>query len=250
MLAPITREAKLVYVLLVMHVDRRDEDNRLAWPTQQRLAYLLGYKRVESIDRYVRELESIGAVTVERGRHPSQPLRKRNYYTVRLAGDPAPTGQTLSVWDVRAGLDEEIPVGDGTLSQSGSVTTDPWVSVMLEASSVPEPDPSRVREPYPDAAGEPARDGVEVEVVDEEPSEEENTLPAPKIGAGVSEIPTEYRYPRKVLEPEAPCSVASCVKGVLKLEVSAAYPWGMCYCPEHYDLKGWLPPWLFKNDYR
>jgi hypothetical protein len=93
MLAPISLGAKMLYVLLLMHVDRRDPNNRRAWPSRASLARMANFSRPQTVDQYIAELELIGAVRVERGgRHELQPLRRQNYYHVVLPCDPAPTG--------------------------------------------------------------------------------------------------------------------------------------------------------------
>lgn len=234
MLAPISREAKLVYVFLVMHVDRSDPDNRLAWPTQARLAHMLGYRRVESIDRYIRELESIGAVMVERTRNPTQPLRKRNFYTVRLASDPAPSGQILSVWDVRAGLDEPVPDQPRTLLESGSVSVKPSPVDADTAPKRPEPDPAGVGQPDLDGVREPHQGREEVEVVTEEGSDKEEHLPAPKIGAvarSKQSKPAESTWHRARLA--TPCQFSGCGGvGYYAIPSSNEHPGGLLRrCP-------------------
>lgn len=188
MLAPISREAKLLFVLLLMHVDRTDEANRLAWPTRARLASMMGYSKPQSIDPYVDELEKLGAIAVVRGRHPSQPLRKRNYYTVALATDGAPMrpGLMLSVWENRDGLDEPVSAGEsgGPLQRTSAVATvepDPEV----RPSGRPEVRPSGPREVPPS--------GQEVEVVEVEVPEEEE-----KIFGWRALTVTHYRWMPKI----------------------------------------------------
>lgn len=128
LLAPISPGAKLIHCLLVMHVNREDAANRKAWPTRETLAEMAGFSRPQSIDKYLAELEAVGAVRVERGRHPSQPLRKRNYYFVVLVDDAAPMGTgiaDLSLVDFYARTAHEDPGHDGSALERTSVTPDP-----------------------------------------------------------------------------------------------------------------------------
>lgn len=128
LLARISPGAKLIYCLLVMHVNRENAENRKAWPTRETLAEMAGFSRPQSIDKYLAELEAIGAIRVERGRHPSQPLRKRNYYFVVLVDDAAPMGTgiaDLSLVDFYARTAHEDPGHDGSALERTSVTPDP-----------------------------------------------------------------------------------------------------------------------------
>jgi len=80
-LAPgLSPQAKALYWHLAMHVSMTREDDWV-WPSQEVLAKWLGFNRVQSITRYVEELEAIGAVDREIVRYAGG-MRQRCRYTV------------------------------------------------------------------------------------------------------------------------------------------------------------------------
>lgn len=181
-LTPISPQAIAVYTVLAGHVNQTDPANREAWPTQKRIAAMLGFKDPDSVHQYIRELENVEAITVRRGRHPLQPMRKRNYYTVRLAFDPAPdSAPTLMFADFTHELDgdefDDVPAGgDGTRLEPGSVVDQPTSGAASVASEGTEPGYNRVREPDQDRASEPGPSRVELEAVDLEAGDKEAVL--------------------------------------------------------------------------
>jgi hypothetical protein len=62
-LAPITPPAKALYALLVAHTNSLRGDG-IAWPGMDTMAVILGYSRRQSVSRYVRELQRLGALEV------------------------------------------------------------------------------------------------------------------------------------------------------------------------------------------
>lgn len=180
MLSDVSPQAKALYVLLVMHVMLSpNKKNRLAWPTQKRLAKLLKVKKTDSVATYTTELEKIGAVTVRRGRKPGRPLVKQNFYTVKLGADAPPKGYVgnVSVWDDRFDMEGEPAGQPGTPSE--------WGSVGVETS---EPHCEGVREPHPDGVSEPHCDGVDLEVLDLEVFDLEETQDLSlRVGAPVTD---------------------------------------------------------------
>lgn len=78
-LSGVSDRAKALYWLLAMHVNVTRDDGRV-WPVKQTLADLMGINRVANIDRYLSELESVGAIDVVRQRHGG--LRLHNRYVV------------------------------------------------------------------------------------------------------------------------------------------------------------------------
>jgi len=82
LLYPIDPRARLLYELLVMHVNVSRGDNSVS-ATKDSLAEMMGYKKSDSLDPWLKALYSAGLVTVEKKR-TSGGLRDRNTYTVRL----------------------------------------------------------------------------------------------------------------------------------------------------------------------
>lgn len=70
--------AKYLYALLAAHAS---PDRDTVWPGRARLASILGLRRAQSVDPYVRELAAWGAVTVERRQLGG--MRVRNHYRLR-----------------------------------------------------------------------------------------------------------------------------------------------------------------------
>lgn len=159
MVSNISPPAKALFVLLVMHVVRKDPANRQAWPRRERLAAMLGYARPDAIDSRVRELERLGAITVHRGRDPAQPMQRRNTYTVRLAADGMPNEYSgpPSVWDFDEGPGHdgdpcgEVSVTDEANSSGVGVTETP-------NDGSPEAPPGRSPEAPPEGHEEVRRD--------------------------------------------------------------------------------------------
>jgi hypothetical protein len=174
MLADVSNQAKVLYVLLVMHVRLTQPENRLAWPTRRRLARMMRLRREQSVDPYVTELEKLGAITVERGRHPYLKLLRRNYYTVRLPADGAPLAYfgCLSVWedrrDLEPGDDEAAGQSGGAVQRTSGEQAGPGPG--SEPSEVRSAAPPEVRLSAPREVRSPAQ---EVEVVDVDIDQEE-----------------------------------------------------------------------------
>lgn len=76
--AGLSPQAVALYTVLLAHVNRQRHDGT-AWPGMDVLAELLGYRRRQSVQPYVRELAALGAVDVE-----AQTTRtgRRNIYIV------------------------------------------------------------------------------------------------------------------------------------------------------------------------
>lgn len=62
-LSGISGNAKALYWHLAMHVNI-DSESLAVWPSRETLANLMGYSRPQSVDKYIDELESIGAIDV------------------------------------------------------------------------------------------------------------------------------------------------------------------------------------------
>ena len=70
--------AKTLYAALMAHVGPGDET---VWPGRDTLAVVLGLRRPQSVDPYVRELRARGVISVERRKLGG--MRVRNHYRVR-----------------------------------------------------------------------------------------------------------------------------------------------------------------------
>jgi hypothetical protein len=73
-------QAKALYWHLAMHVSVTRADDWV-WPSQEVLAEWLGFSRVQSLTRYVDELEAVGALESETIRYAGG-MRQRKRYTV------------------------------------------------------------------------------------------------------------------------------------------------------------------------
>lgn len=63
LLADVSPQAKALYVLLVAHTNSLRGDG-LAWPGMEAMAAILGYRKRQTVGKYVRELEELGAIDV------------------------------------------------------------------------------------------------------------------------------------------------------------------------------------------
>lgn len=93
--ADISMAAKALYQILAAHVN---QERKLAtgdtsvWPSEAMMALAAGYTQERSVRRYVKELEELGAIEVERGRNPYNLMRKQNTYTVHEVPPPGYKG--------------------------------------------------------------------------------------------------------------------------------------------------------------
>lgn len=62
-----TVQAKALYWFLSMHINTQ-RGNTVVWPSRSRMATAIGLKHARSVDRYIRELEALGAINKERKR--------------------------------------------------------------------------------------------------------------------------------------------------------------------------------------
>ncbi len=81
LLSHVSERAKLVYCLLRMHCNGERQDWR-AWPSQKRLADMLGLKKPDGVGVALKELAALGAVRVHVIRHARG---RRNVYIVNEA---------------------------------------------------------------------------------------------------------------------------------------------------------------------
>lgn len=86
-LSGVSDKAVRIYDILRGHINQERNDN-LAWPTLHQIAEmcgLTGKERDKAVRKYIRELETLGAVEVETLRFGPNNMEKRNEYTVHLA---------------------------------------------------------------------------------------------------------------------------------------------------------------------
>lgn len=105
LLAPISDCAVRVYCLLRAHVNHARNDNEV-WPSQEKLAAVLGLSKADKIGEAVKALESIGAV-----RKKWRTGRKGRYtvYVVRLHAPAGWTGLRSAAEDLhRPGVVEQL----------------------------------------------------------------------------------------------------------------------------------------------
>jgi hypothetical protein len=89
--------AHSLYVKLKMHVnqEREREGDTEVWPTRYTLAEMMDYGKVDTLDRYIDQLEQVGAIDVDRRGMPA-----RCYYT--LNDLPADAYCAESRWPIAA----------------------------------------------------------------------------------------------------------------------------------------------------
>lgn len=80
LLAPVTRDAKILYWALAAHISQSRDDSDV-WPTQDQLATLLGYTASKVIRERIKELLEIGAIE-KRTIRTHGGMRQRTIYTV------------------------------------------------------------------------------------------------------------------------------------------------------------------------
>jgi hypothetical protein len=86
--ASISMQAKALYQILAAHVNQERKlavGDTTVWPSEAMMARASGYAQTRSVRAYVKELEALGAIEVERTRNPFNPMRKMNIYTVHEA---------------------------------------------------------------------------------------------------------------------------------------------------------------------
>jgi len=81
LLAPISDRAVRVYGLLRMHVNTKRGDDRV-WPSQMKIAAVLGLAKIDPVGKAVQELVALGAVDT---RYRRTPRGRRLEYRVHLA---------------------------------------------------------------------------------------------------------------------------------------------------------------------
>lgn len=81
--------ARALYDVLAAHLNYERGDSHV-WPTRETLAELMGVKQARSVDKYLKELETAGAIDVIH-RKTSKGMRDRNVYVIHH--DP-PDGYT------------------------------------------------------------------------------------------------------------------------------------------------------------
>lgn len=74
--------AVALYVVLAGHVNQRRGDS-IVWPGMDALAKLLRYKRAQSLEPYLKELQEVGAIDITRRRYANG-MRARNLYTIHF----------------------------------------------------------------------------------------------------------------------------------------------------------------------
>ncbi|AWI32672.1 hypothetical protein [Streptomyces tirandamycinicus] len=89
-------QAIALYCVLAAHVNISRSDS-LVWPTRLAMAEMLGYTRPQSVDKYIKQLEAIGAIDTEDFSRPNGAKGKR--YTVHeTPPDDFDGVHTLSAW--------------------------------------------------------------------------------------------------------------------------------------------------------
>lgn len=111
--AGLTPQAVALYTVLLAHVNRQRHDGA-AWPGMDVLAELLGYRRRQSVQPYVRELSSLGAIDVE-----TQATRagRRNVYIVN---EVPPDGYAGSMSLAEFHAERRARRGWGAVAHDGS----------------------------------------------------------------------------------------------------------------------------------
>ncbi|WP_130291646.1 hypothetical protein [Pseudonocardia sediminis] len=89
LLGGLTPQAVTLYSLLLAHVNRKEGDG-LAWPGLRTLAGMMGFRRHQSVHRYVQELEEVGAISVQRTK--DGPTGNRNVYRINETPEENYTG--------------------------------------------------------------------------------------------------------------------------------------------------------------
>ena len=138
--AGLSPQAQALYTILRAHV--AEGGGSVAFPGQQALADLLGFNRRQSVIRYLRELESAGAITITRrviGR------ARRNVYEIHETPPPDYTGpRTLAQFYERRRAQASSPETTPVREQTTTTNREP----------VGEPN----REPIPEYIPEPIQD--------------------------------------------------------------------------------------------
>lgn len=103
LLAPISKQAKLLYWALKAHVNTSRGDSK-AWPSQDMLAELLGFAPIKDDDAqrrdgrkirpYLKELQAIGAIEAKPGRRYAGQMRQRTVYLIHEEPPPDYEGMT------------------------------------------------------------------------------------------------------------------------------------------------------------
>ncbi len=92
-LSGISPTAHSLWITLKMHVNR-NRDDTLVWPTTVSLALLMNHKRGDKVSGALKELESVGAITIVRKGMP-----RRNLYVVHSVPPAGYRGPTdLKQW--------------------------------------------------------------------------------------------------------------------------------------------------------
>ncbi|WP_260614840.1 hypothetical protein [Streptomyces sp. WAC05292] len=69
-------QAKAVYDVLAMHVNQSRQDD-VVWPTRSTIAEMLGWSREQSPDKYIQQLEAVGAIDTEAFTRPNGAAGKK-----------------------------------------------------------------------------------------------------------------------------------------------------------------------------
>ncbi|MFD0352993.1 hypothetical protein ACFVHW_04475 [Streptomyces sp. NPDC127110] len=97
-------QAKAVYSVLLMHVNRNRGDG-LAWPTRKTIAQMLNWSREQSPDKYLAQLEAVGAIETELfTRHDGSAGIRYYVHQTPPAGYDGPT--SLTEWRDRKRAEE------------------------------------------------------------------------------------------------------------------------------------------------
>ncbi|KIF04164.1 hypothetical protein PL81_20360 [Streptomyces sp. RSD-27] len=89
-------QAKAVYGVLAMHVNVSRRDN-VSWPTRLTIAQMLNWNREQSPDKYIQQLEAVGAIDTEPMTRPNG--AKGKLYVVHQTPPPGFTGPvTVADW--------------------------------------------------------------------------------------------------------------------------------------------------------
>jgi hypothetical protein len=166
-LSTASRNAKLLYWILAAHVNTQRQDGTV-WPSRATLAALMGYTKTESIDPFIKELVTLGAIDVEH-RVKDNGSKDTNVYVVHET-HPSGYAGMIGLSEYYAG---RTPKSGGTPETGGRV-------------------------PPNSGGGVPPKNGYELEVLELDELNEIKTSPSPAIA--VEDLFEDFyaAYPKKV----------------------------------------------------
>lgn len=204
-----------LYQFLRLRLNRRRRDRRV-WPGLATLAVMMDLKTSESVSPYVKELERLGAIDVEKGSMP-----RRNIYRVNTTPPPGYAGPlVLEDWDnnpanrlaAKRIRDAEKAKRDRTRSRSNA-------KPQVKAEPGKNPDQARPAEtPLPDPGKIPDQDPGKIPVLDPGFSGVEPLGVTPGLEVPGSTTPSPNSARSELTEPvaavgaenleeEKPCSI-------------------------------------------